>query len=45
MVSNVNPKKLVGIIGQFVDLETISIFKNFLNKLGVAGLCLQDQSR
>lgn len=43
-IANVDPRKMAGIIGQFVDLETISIFKNFLNKLGISGLCIQEQS-
>lgn len=43
LIANVDPKKLVGIIGQFVDFETISIFKNFLNKLGISGFYVQEQ--
>lgn len=31
-------------IGQFVDLETISTFKNFLNRLGVSGPGIWEQS-
>jgi NADH-quinone oxidoreductase subunit G len=35
----VNPEKIGGIIGQFVDLESTIMFKKFLNQLGVTKIC------
>lgn len=34
-----NPEKISGVIGQFVDSESIITFKRFLNQLGVAKIC------
>jgi NADH-quinone oxidoreductase chain G len=36
--SKIKPNKIAGVIGQFVDQETILFFKNFMNKLGVSKL-------
>lgn len=39
-----NPKKIAGIIGQFVDMETIATFRNLLNKRGILGYNIQEQN-
>lgn len=34
LIANTDPGRIAGVVGEFVDLESISIFKNFLNRLG-----------